>query len=198
MDNNFVGAGVFLIETFFGLYTLLLLLRFLLHAARADFFNPLVQAVVQLTDPALLPLRRLIPVVYRFDLSCLILALTVELVSVVLIFSVTQTNLPGLGLVIAWCLLGLVALILDIYYFTLIIMVIASWIAPYQPHPALTLIRQLNEPLCDPARRLLPPVGGLDLSVLLVFVSITLLDVFFLVTPLKQFLAAPSGLLLGL
>lgn len=197
MDNNFANAGVFLIQTFFGLYTLLLMLRFLLHMVRADFYNPLAQAVVQLTNPALTPLRSFIPVMYRFDLACLLVALAVELVAVLLIFSIMQMSLPGIGLVLAWCALGLFALIFDIYYVTLIIMVIASWITHHHVHPALQLIRELNEPLCAPARRLAPQVGGLDLSVMLVFVLITLVDVFLLVTPLKQSLGMPSGLLLG-
>lgn len=198
MENNFADAGVFLVRTFFGFYTIALLLRFLMHAVHADFYNPISQAIVQITSPALMPLHRIIPVLYRFDLSCLILALAVQLAALLLIFSISQVSLPDFGTLVSWGLVGLLALTLDIYYFSLIIMVVASWVAPYQANPALVLVQQLNEPLCAPARRLLPPVGGLDLSVMLVFVSLILLDNFFLVTPLKQILGVPRGLLLGL
>ena len=93
---------------------------------------------------------------------------------------------------------GLASIILDIYFFSLLVMVIASWIAPYSNHPATTLINQLTDPICTPARKLLPPMGGLDFSIILVFVIITLIDSFLIIQPLARALGIPSGLIMGL
>ncbi|MBD3648997.1 MAG: YggT family protein, partial [Pseudomonadales bacterium] len=97
-----------------------------------------------------------------------------------------------------WVLLGLFSLIFDIYFFALIIMVIASWIAPFSSHPALVLVHQITEPVCTPARKLLPPMGGIDFSIILVFVAITIIDQILVIEPLAQMLRVPRGLILGL
>jgi YggT family protein len=89
------------------------------------------------------------------------------------------------------------SVILKIYFFTLLIMVISSWIAPYSTHPAMTLIHQLTEPLCTPARKLLPPMGGIDFSIILVFVVITLIDNYLIVRPLIATLGIPGILIPG-
>ena len=88
--------------------------------------------------------------------------------------------------------------ILDIYFFALLIMVIASWIAPYSNHPAMALVNQLVEPVCAPARKLLPPMGGMDFSIILVFVAITLIDSYLVIRPLASMLGIPQGLIMGL
>ena len=88
--------------------------------------------------------------------------------------------------------------IFDIYFFALLITVITSWIAPYSTHPILTLITQLTEPLCKPARKLLPPMGGIDFSIILVFVFISLIDNFLVIQPLARMLGIPGGLIMGL
>lgn len=198
MTGNLTDAGIFLVQTFLGLYAIVVVLRFLIQAARADFYNPLAQAIIQLTNPALQPLRRILPSIFGLDLACIVLALAVELLIAVLVFSMLGQSLPQLPLLLAWCVLGLLGLTIDIYYFALIGMVILSWVAPRSDHPAAHLLYQLTEPLCAPARRLLPPIGGLDFSIILVFVTLSLLDRFLLVLPLVEMLGVPRGLLPGL
>lgn len=198
MEQNFAGAGIYLIQTFFGLYILVIMLRFLIQASRADFYNPLSQGIVRITDPALRPLRRLIPGFRNFDLSSLVLALAVQVLTIVLIFLLYGASIPGILILLLWSCLGLFSLILKIYYFSLIAMVIVSWIAPYSQHPAITLVHQIVEPICAPARKLLPPMGGMDFSIILVFVFITLIDSFLVIKPLQALLGVPPGLIFGL
>ncbi len=198
MTQNFANAGAYLIQTCFGLYILVIALRFLIQASRADFYNPISQAVVKFTDPGLRPLRRIVPRLWNFDLASLILALVVQIIALIIIFLLYGESLPNLLVLFAWSALGLFSLILKIYYFSLIAMIIVSWIAPYSNHPAIALIHQIVEPICSPARKLLPPMGGLDFSVILVFVGITLIDSFLVVRPLQMFLGIPSGLIFGL
>ncbi len=105
---------------------------------------------------------------------------------------------PFLPEYIAWVFLGMFSIIFDIYFFALLIMVISSWIAPYSNHPVLSLINQLTEPLCTPARKLLPPMGGIDFSIILVFVFIALIDNYLVIKPMARMLGIPGGLILGL
>jgi len=198
MGENLANAGVYLIQTFFGLYILVVIMRFLMQSARVDFYNPISQAIVTITDPAIKPLRRFIPGLHGVDLSILVLALTLQFVALLLIITLKGFSLPNPLLLLAWTLLGMFALVLDIYFFALIIMVISSWIAPQSNHPALMLVYQLTAPLCTPARKLIPPMGGLDISIILVFVFISLIDNFLVVEPLRKLLGCPTGLILGL
>ena len=197
MTANFANAGVFLVQTFLGLYLILLLVRFLMQVSRADYYNPICQAVVKLTDPVVRPLKPLIPSFQRIDLATLIVALFVQTsaISIIMMLTGNQIFHPAY---ILWGLVGLASIILDIYFFSLLVMVIASWIAPYSNHPAMTLINQLTDPICAPARKLLPPMGGLDFSIILVFVIITLIDSFLMIKPLAMALGIPSGLIMGL
>ncbi len=197
MSQNFSGAGIFLIQTFVGIYLLLLLMRFLMQLSRADYYNPICQAIVKVTDPAVRPFKSIFPAFYGVDLAILIVALAIQTLAIALV--VWLSGAPVFHpLYIAWAMLGLVAKVFDLYFFTLIIMVIASWIAPYSNHPALALIRQITEPICVPARKLLPPMGGLDFSIILVFVALTLIDNYLLIKPLAAMLNVPRGLILGL
>ena len=197
MTANFANASVFLVQTFFGLYLILVLVRFLMQVSRADYYNPICQVVVRLTDPAIKPFNKVLPRILGIDFATLIVALLVQVVAISLVMLLTG-NLIFHPIYIGWALVGLASMILDIYFFALIAMVIASWIAPYSNHPAMSLITQLTDPICTPARKLLPPMGGLDFSIILVFVVITLIDTFLVIQPLAIALGIPSGLVLGL
>lgn len=197
MEQNLANAGIYLIQTFFGIYSILLLLRLLMQVSRVDYYNPVCQGIVKITDPAIRPFRRLLPTLRGVDLATLAVAFLVQLAAVILIMMLNGYP-PIHPLYFAWVLLGLFSTIFNIYFIALIIMVIASWIAPYSNHPALTLVYQVTEPICAPARKLLPPMGGLDLSIILVFVGLTLIDDYLVITPLAKTLGIPAGIILGL
>ena len=197
MTQNLLGAGVFLIQTFAGLYLILLLLRFLMQLSRVDYYNPICQAIVKVTDPPVKPLKKILPTIRGVDVSTLFVALVVQLLAISLVMSLSG-GYAFHPVYIAWSLVGLLSTIFKIYYFSLIIMVIASWVAPYSNHPAMALVNQLTEPVCAPARKLLPPMGGMDFSIILVFVAITLIDSYLVIRPLASMLGIPQGLILGL
>ena len=197
MEQNFSNAGVYLVQTFFGLYTILIMVRFLMQVSRADYYNPICQSIIRLTDPGIRPLRRVLPSVYGVDFATLAAAYLVQLVGVMLIMMLWGGPV-FMPIYAVWVLLGLFSIIFSIYFFALIIMVISSWIAPQSGHPALSLVNQIIEPICTPARKLLPPMGGMDFSIILVFVFINLVDEILVITPLAQLLKIPRGLILGL
>lgn len=198
MGANFAEAGVFLIQTFFGLYVIAVMVRFLMQAARVDYYNPISQALVKVTDPAIRPISKVIPTVRGVNFATLTVAFIIQLIAVMLCMMLYGQPFFH-PLYVAWTFVGIFSLIFDIYFFSLIVMVIASWIAPHSAHPGLTLVHQLTEPVCAPARKLLPPMGGLDFSIILVFVFITIIDRILVIEPLAyNYLGYPGGLIIGL
>jgi YggT family protein len=167
----------YLAQTVLTLALIAVLLRFLLQVVRADFYNPISQFVVRLTNPLVLPVRRIVPGLGGLDLSCLLLALLLQLAAIVLLLVLNGASLPNPVLLLAWSALGLVGLVVNIYFFALLAMIIASWVAPASRHPALLLLFQLTEPVMAPFRRMLPNMGGLDFSPILVFILINIIKI---------------------
>lgn len=160
-----------IIATFGGLYLFIVLLRFLLQLARADYYNPISQAVVKLTNKPLVPLQKALPRAGRFDLSALLLALVVKAATVGLIIVVNGGDVPIVELLLRSAITVLDT-ILMIYFWGVLASVIISWVAPGSYHPGPQLIQQLTEPLMELFRKVIPPIGGLDLSPILIFLVI--------------------------
>ena len=171
------GAAIFVIQTLGSLYLLIVLLRFILQLVRANFYNPLCQFIVKATQPLLKPLRRVIPSLFGLDMSSLVLAIIVQMVifAVVLTLSYMSFNVFGLLL---WAIIGVTALFLKVFFFAMIISVILSWVAPGSYNPGAQLVNQICEPLLAPFRKLLPNLGGLDISPIFAFIALNLLDRF--------------------
>jgi YggT family protein len=178
------NAGVFLIKTLFGMYLVAVMLRFLLQLTRADFYNPVSQFLVKVTNPPLIPLRRLIPGLMGIDMAAVVLLLAIQAVELVLVGLVQGVSLGIPGLLVL-TIAGLLNLLLDVYFFTILIQVILSWVNPGGYNPAVALLYTLNEPILSRARRLIPPISGFDLSPILVFVLIQLIRMLF-ISPLSD------------
>ncbi len=190
-------ALVYVVQTVFSIYLLIVVIRLLLQLVRADFYNPISQFVVRATDPVLAPMRKVIPIHRRVDFASFVLAILVQMLCfVIVIWLHTGMMVNPLNLFL-WAVLGLLVMLFNVFFFCLIIEIILSWVAPQSYHPASQLIRQINDPLMRPARRLLPPTGGLDLSPLLVFMMLNVLNIL-LLSPLAEALGVPRGLILGL
>ncbi|MCP4210513.1 MAG: YggT family protein [Halieaceae bacterium] len=168
---------VYLVYVFFGLYLMAMLLRFLLQLTRADFYNPISQTLVKLTNPLVIPLRRILPGYGGIDLASLLVALILQMLMIALLIALqTGTMLPVLPLIMA-SLIGLAAYLVKIYFFAILAMIILSWVAQGGNNPALRLLFQLTEPVMAPFRKLLPPMGGLDLSPIFVFILINIIQI---------------------
>lgn len=176
MQGTFVQIAIFIINTLATLYVGAVLLRFLLQIVRADFYNPLSQLIVKVTNPLLKPLRKVIPGVGGFDIAALVLAFVAQIIFIWLMQLVAggAVGLYG-GLIFIWALLALLMLILGIYMVSMFIVAIASFIAPYSSNFALLLMRQIIEPICIPVRKLIPPMGGFDFSFMAVAMGIYIL-----------------------
>ena len=169
-------ALILVIQTLGSLYLLIVLLRFILQLVRADFYNPLSQFIVKATHPLLRPMRRIIPSMGTLDLSSLLLALIIQTVLMALILLIAYGTVGNPLLLLIWAVIGIIGLFLNIFFWALIISVILSWVAPGSQNPGAQLVGQLCEPVLAPLRRLLPNLGGLDISPIFAFLAIKLLD----------------------
>lgn len=168
---------IYIIQTLGQLYLLIVVLRFVLQLVRADFYNPLCQFTVKVTQPLLAPLRRLIPSVAGIDLAGLVLALLLQLILISSILAISGVDvLQLMPNILAWSLIAIGSLFLKIFFFALIISVILSWIAPGSHNPGAQLTQQITEPMLAPIRNLLPSLGGLDISPIFAFIAINLLE----------------------
>ena len=166
----------FLLETLGSLYLCLVVLRTMLQASGADFYNPISQFVVKATQPPLGILRRAIPRGRRFDPALLVLAMVVQAI-VLGGLLVLAGYIPSVVQLITWSAVGLIGLVVNTYLIAMVIMIVVSWIAPGSHHPAVRLVYQVTEPVMGPVRSLLPAMGGLDFSPIVVFIVINVIQI---------------------
>lgn len=177
MSSFFTEASSLIVEVVFGLYILAVLLRFLFQIVRADFYNPISQFLVALTNPLLKPLRRVIPGLFGIDIASVVLLLTLKCMELFLI-SWLIGRAPDLLPLLLAAVVSLVRLTINVYFYAVLLRVILSWFMPYgmRHNPAGDLLSSLTEPLMRPARRLIPAIGGLDLSPIAVIVGLQLMQ----------------------
>jgi YggT family protein len=168
---------VYLLQTVLSLYLVAMLLRFLLQLVRADFYNPISQFLVKITNPLLVPLRRIIPGFAGLDVAALLIALVLQMLAIAVLMLLNGLPLPNIVTLFIWGVLGVVGLLVNIYFFALLATIILSWVAPGSSHPALYLLHQITEPVMAPVRKVLPPMGGLDFSPILVFILINIVQI---------------------
>lgn len=180
------NAALFLVDTLFGLYILVVLIRFLLQWLRADFYNPVSQFIVTVTNPPLRLLRRFIPDMGGIDLASVVLLLGLSMIKTWLLFSMVGRSGTFQGLLV-YSIGELLQLTVYVFIFTILIRVVLSWIAPQQGYnPVLRLLHDLTEPLMAPARRLIPPIAALDISPIVVFIFLYL-TLILIVQPILDF-----------
>lgn len=168
---------VYLLQTGLGLYLLLVMLRFVMQLANADFYNPISQFVFKATQPLTGPLQRFLRPFGRFDSASLTLAIALQAAGIMLILALNNIASPNPVTLFLWSAIGILGLLLKIYFFALLASIILSWISPGGSNPAVYLLYQITEPVMAPVRKLLPPMGGLDFSPILVFVGINVLEI---------------------
>lgn len=181
--------GLLLVNAIAGFFIFVVLLRFLLQAVRADFYNPISQFIVKASNPMLVPARKLIPGFGGYDLAAIAVLLVLELVAMTLSLLIMGWPLPIVNMML-WAVLGTIGLFFKLFFWGLLIMVIVSWIAPNNYNPAVELLKQIIEPLMSPIRKIMPDMGGMDISPIIAFLLINVFEII-LVTFARQ-TGAPS------
>ncbi len=174
MNSSGANAFSYLVGTLIDLYVAAVLLRLLLQWVRADFYNPLSQLLIKLTNPALVPLRHLIPSLGRLDTAAVVLMLALEFIGVWLVGKIGSSAMAWQHIV-AFSVIKLFMTLLMTYFFLIIVAVILSWLGQGLRHPFIPLVFQLTEPVLRPIRRIIPPIAGIDLSPLFALIAIRFL-----------------------
>ncbi len=170
-------ALFFVVKTLLDLYILAYVLRLVLQWARADFYNPFSQFIVRVTNPLVIPGRRLLPAAGRLDTATLVAILLLEIVATYLLTWMVMSGAPGVMLphpltMIVYAFLRTVVAILNLMFFAILIRVILSWVSPGVHSPVTAVLWSVTEPVMAPVRRLIPPIGGLDLSPIFVLIAL--------------------------
>jgi YggT family protein len=171
-----VAALLFVLHSLLTLVVIAFLLRVLMPLVRADFRNPLGQAVLRFTDPLVRPLRRVLQPAGKLDVASIVALLLVQFAGTALIRLVAGGGFAA-GPVLASGLKELLRTVLQFYTVAILVQAVLSWVAPGTHNPATQLLGRLCEPLLRPFRRLIPPVGGLDFSPLLVLIGLQALQI---------------------
>ena len=169
-----MNATVFLISTIFNLYLMVVLLRFWLQLSKADFYNPMSQFVVKATHPIIGPMRRVIPSLGAIDVATLVLALIVAMGKYLALSLLLGGNINPIGMIIIGAL-SVLKEFLTLVFWVLILRAILSWVSQGSS-PVEYVLQQLTEPFLAPIRRILPPMGGLDLSVLVAIIGLKFIE----------------------
>lgn len=173
MYGNANDALLFLVDTLFALYIIVVLLRILLQYTRADFYNPISQFVWQVTQPPVGLLGRAIPRWGRFDVAAAVFALALCFLNIEADIWLHPLDIQAQPLMaLWWSVLKALVLLCNLYFFTILVQVLVSWLSPGTHSPATAVLWSLNEPLLRPVRRYLPPIGGLDISPLVVMIAL--------------------------
>ena len=171
---NPTAAVIYLVSTITDLYVAAILLRLLLQWVKADFYNPLSQFLVKVTNPVLVPARRIIPSIGPLDTASVVVMFLLELIQLTIISQISQ-SVFSLTFLLIFAVKKLIFALLMTYFVLIIARVIVSWIANQSRHPIIPLIYQLTDPVLKPFNKLLPPMGGFDLSPLFALITLRFL-----------------------
>ena len=193
MANPALSAVGFILGILFNLYATVVAVRFVMQVVRANYSNPLAEAVVRITDPLLRPLRNIIPSIKKYDTACLVLVLLV-LLAKLLVFKILNLGaVPAIGFSIPVAslpmeklfLLGILDVIhqfFNVFIYALIIQAILSWIPNTGGNPVQALVGAIGEPVLRPLRKVIPPLGGIDLTVFFTIIGLFALRIFIIGT----------------
>ena len=193
MGNPALNALGFIIGIVFNLYATVVAVRFIMQIVRADYYNPLAQGIVRVTDPILVPLRRIVPSIKRYDTASLLLCFGVLLLKLLIFKILSLGYTPVLGQSMLVSQLPTVSLILlaivdviyqlfNVFIYALIIQAVLSWLPGASGNPVQGLVQSIGEPVLKPVRNLIPQMGGIDLSVFFTIIGLLALRMFLLGT----------------
>ncbi|MEA3177012.1 MAG: YggT family protein [Gammaproteobacteria bacterium] len=167
-----MNALIFIVDTLLSLALFVVLARLLLQWVRADFRNPIAQAIVRLTNPLILPLRRILPPIGKVDTASVVAVVLVAIIKRGILFAMTGYGTPSLQLWITSVAVELVQALLRTYFYAILLYALLGLIAPSGYSPLQSVLASVCEPILRPFRRLIPPIAGIDLSPLWAVIAI--------------------------
>jgi len=189
MTSSALNALSFIISTIFDIFALLVAVRFMMQATRADYYNPIAQAVVKITDPLLRPLRKVIPGFKGLDMASIVLCFLVLFVKLIVVGKLMGLSAAvagylislggaGIATIVGISFVDVVNLFFNVLIYSIVILALLSWIVPDPRNPLYSLLQSLTNPILRHIRGLIPPLGGLDLSALVAIIGLYALKMF--------------------
>lgn len=169
------GSVLLLIQVVVSLYVIVLMLRILLQWHAVDFYNPVSQFVIKLTDPVVQPLRCILPRFAKLDTASVLVLVIVEAVKLCLLFFIVEHHLPSIASLSFVVIISLVDQLIQLFLYAILIRVILSW-AVTGPNIVLEILNLITEPLLRPIRHWIPLVAGFDLSPLVALIGLQVIS----------------------
>lgn len=163
---------VFIVDTLLWLLTLAFLLRLLFQWVRADFRDPIADAIVRVTNWLVLPLRRVLPPIGKVDTATVVAVIAAASIRTVAIMALAGISIAAPGPILRVTVVDLADLVLKVYLFAMLLYALTSFVSPGGYAPGVRLLTQLCEPILKPVRRIIPRIGQIDFSVLWVSIAI--------------------------
>ena len=189
MVSPALNAIGFILGILFNLYATIVAVRFVMQVVRADYYNPLAQAVVKLTDPLLIPMRRFIPSIKTYDTASLVLVFAVLFLKILVFKTLSLGSVPVIGSAASVSQLPLLPMVLlslldvihqffNVFIYALIIQAILSWISSGGGNPVQAMVAAIGDPVLRPMRKIIPPIGGIDLTVFFTIIGLFAIRIF--------------------
>jgi YggT family protein len=178
MNSAFTDIGMTIVQPLFSLAMLLIAVRFLAQLCGVSGYNPISMTLRRVTNVIVLPLSRLLPSGNRFSPGALLALILIQVAFIALMFGlVGQLDAFNVLQALIWSALGAAGLLVSIIFYSVIAMIVVSFLAPQSSHPAVEFIWELTEPVMAPLRQVLPPMGGLDFSPIILFIALNVIRV---------------------
>lgn len=178
MNSALTDIGMTIVQPLFSLAMLLIAVRFLAQLCGVSGYNPISMTLRRVTNVIVLPLSRLLPSGNRFSPGALVALILLQVVFIALMFTL-EGRLDAFNVLQAliWAAIGCASLLVNIIFYSVIAMIVVSFLAPQSSNPAVEFIWELTEPVMAPLRRILPPMGGLDFSPIILFIALNVIRV---------------------
>ena len=178
MNSALTDIGMTIVEPLFSLAMLLIAVRFLAQLCGVSGYNPISMTLRRVTNVIVLPLSRLMPSGNRFSPGSLLALILIQVVFIALMFGLLgQLDDFNILQAFIWSTLGAAGLLVSVIFYSVIAMIVVSFLAPQSSHPAVEFIWELTEPVMAPLRQVLPPMGGLDFSPIILFIALNVVRV---------------------
>ncbi|MEC9215121.1 MAG: YggT family protein [Pseudomonadota bacterium] len=178
MNSALTDIGMNIVQPLFSLAMLLIAVRFLAQLCGVSGYNPISMTLRRVTNVIVLPLSRLLPSGNRFSPGALLALILIQVLFIALMFGlVGQLDAFNVLQALIWSALGAAGLLVSIIFYSVIAMIVVSFLAPQSSHPAVEFIWELTEPVMAPLRQVLPPMGGLDFSPIILFIALNVMRV---------------------
>jgi YggT family protein len=178
MNNALSDIAVTIASPLFSLALFLIAMRFLAQLCSVSPFNPISVGIRKATDPIVAPVNRLIPAGKRLNIGAIVALILCQAAYIAAMFWIlSRFDAFNIVAALIWSALGAAGLLINIIFYSVLAIIVVSFLAPQSNHPAVEFLWQLTEPVMAPLRSIIPPMGGLDFSPILLFIGINVIRV---------------------